>query len=481
MNTEDHNFQRFNELKEHAKQLTLICEEGEQLVKGFIQIIGDIWFAFYSMNVQFLKEKQCIFPYHAAFIEYMLELDHYKNWHMYTQTDDLLSVLTTVTIGEQLLHFLKQDEKVKKASFERKIAERKKELAKNKIDELKTNLDSLVSGAKVNFQLIANGKVLKNANTEIERANEIGLQKVVAYKEYLIGTIVQATPLIKNKHQAIGFLCSINGRNTKHIPLKEKLNLSDALSQNKVLREIAEMTGRFKKIAKKKMKSMYKHSMERKNITIGNELSRLLPSEFANYIFPASRLDFLMRYSESLTFMFDTKGKDHKGRGPIIICMDESSSMYSIKGECKAFCLALLMIAQKQKRDFVIIPFSSDIGVVQYFIKGQTNTERIITFCENFLGGGTNFEKPLRHSLSILTNSRRFTNADLLFVTDGSSFLSSSFIEYFNAAKKRQKFECISIVIKNSDIPVNQAVVTQFSNKIFEVNNLFCAEEVFLL
>ena len=34
LNTIDDDFQRFNELKANAKQLALICAEGEKLVKG---------------------------------------------------------------------------------------------------------------------------------------------------------------------------------------------------------------------------------------------------------------------------------------------------------------------------------------------------------------------------------------------------------------------------------------------------------------
>ena len=480
LNTMDNDFQRFNELKAYAKQLAFICEEGEQLVNGFIHIIGDIWFAFYSIHVQILRNKKEERPDHAAFLEHLLALEQYKSWHMYTQSDDLLSVLTTITIGEQLLHFIKQDEKVKKSSYERKIAERKKQIAEKRIDELKTNFLFKTEVNQVKFQLNANEKLLKNANTELESANEIGLQKMVAYKERLISSIDQALPQMINKKQAIVSLSAINGRKIEHMPLKEQLELAEAIAQNKMILEIAEMAGRFIKIAKKKMKTTYNQTMERKNITIGNELSRLLPSEFADYILPASRLEFLRRYSENQTFTYDMKGKDRMGRGPIIICIDESSSMHSTKAESKAFCLALLMIAQKQKRDLAIIPFSSEVGEVHYFYKGQTISNRIITFCEQFLGGGTNFEKPLRHSLSILMKSR-FRNADLLFVTDGSSFLSSSFVKEFNAVKKQCIFECISIVITNTYKPADLLVVHSFSDKVLQVNNLFEADGVFSL
>lgn len=478
LNTVENDFRRFNELKAHAKQLALICEDGEQFVKGFIQVIGDIWFAFNSNDVLLVKEKMGVNPYQAELIEHLLALEDYKKWKMYTQGDDLLSVLTTITIGEQLLCFIKQDEKVKKSTYERKIAERKKQFAENNLDEI--NVHSKIDMTKAKMKFEVNQKILASATAEIESVTKFGLQKIVAFKERLISTIVQASSQVNKKQQAIVSLSTIDGRKIEHVPLKDQLKLADAIAQNKVLNEIAEMAGRFKKIAKKKMKTFNNQTMERKAITIGNEVSRLLPLEIANYLFPGSRLEFLRRLSESKTFTYDMQGKERRGRGPIIICMDESSSMHSIKAESKAFCFAFLMIAQKQKRDIAIIPFSSDVGEVYYFYKGQTVVDCIIKFSEQFLGGGTNFEKPLRHSLSIIMKSR-FYNADVLFVTDGSSFLPSTFVEEFNEVKKQLKFECISIVLMNTFNSVGLSVVQKFSNKVIEVNNLFEAEEVFSL
>ncbi len=479
LNALDDDFQRFNELKVNAKKLLVICEDGEKFVNGFNQIIGDIWFSFYSQDVQFISEIKNLCPYHSDFIQHLLTLDDYKKWHMYTQCDDLLSVLTTITIGEQLLSFIKQDDQIKMSSYKRKIAERKKQFAENKLEEMTSNIYSDVELPNGKFQFIVNEKMLALAVAEIEEANVIGLQKIVAFKDHLLNSIHAHTQL-NHIHRAMSSLFNMTGRKMQHVSLKEQLKLADTITKNKLLYEIAELLGRFHKIVNKKMKTTQHQTIARKDVAIGNELSRLLPIEYANYILPASKIDFLKRYAESLTITYDPKGKERWGRGPIIICIDESSSMHSMKAESKAFCFAFIKIALKQKRDLVIIPFSSNIGEVQYFKKGQVITDHIITFSEKFLGGGTNFEQPLRHALSIL-NKRHFKAADILFVTDGSSALSNSFIEEFNEVKKQRKFECISIILPNGYNSVDLSVVQKFSTKVIEVNNLFEAEEVFLL
>ena len=467
LNVYKEDFQRFNELKSCAKQLAVLCEEGEKLVKGFINILGDIWYAFYSVNVQFKNEHNI--PYHAQFIAHLLALEEYKSWHLFTQKDELLSVLTTITIGEQLLCYMKNDDQIKKASFNRNWAERKKQLAQDKMEELKMILlEKLEDKAK--FQLNINKKIIEIASTEAESANEIGLHKMVKFKEHLIHCL-QASSQMKKLRQAVVSLSSIHKRKTHFLPLKEQLKVAEVIANNKLIYEIAVMLGRYKQILTKKMKTMEQQTLERKNITVGNELSRLLPSELANYILPVSRLDFLRRYAESQMVTFDVKGKNRWGRGPIIICMDESSSMHVMKAESKAFCLAFLLIAQKQKRDLAIIPFSSEIGEVQYFQKGLANTDQIISFSQQFLGGSTNFEKPLRQVLGILLESK-FQAADVLFITDGASVLTQSFIEDFNEAKKQRKFECISIILNNNSVMVDLTIIKKFSNKVIEVDHL---------
>ena len=295
--------QRFNELKSCAKQLAVLSEEGEKLVKGFINILGDIWFAFYSLNVQFKNEHNN--PYHAQLISHLLALEEYKRWHLFTQKDELLSVLTTITIGEQLLCYLKNDEQIKKASFNRNWAERKKQLAQDKVEELKMILLEKLED-KAMAQLNMNKKIIEIATTEAENANEIGLQKMVKFKEHLMHCL-QVSSKVKELQQAVISLSSIHKRKTHCLPLKEQLKVAEGLANNKLIYDIAVMLGRYKQILKKKKKTLEQHTLERKNITVGNELSRLLPSELANYILPVSRLDFLRRYAESQTVTFDVK------------------------------------------------------------------------------------------------------------------------------------------------------------------------------
>ena len=123
------NFKRFNDLMTSAKQLETICLDGEALMQGFVQVIGDVWYAFYAMYPKFTLAIPLHLEAHTDFIHHLVQLEEYQNWHPFTQTDDLLSTLTTITIGEQLISHLKRDQQIKKAAFRRNLAEQKKQYA----------------------------------------------------------------------------------------------------------------------------------------------------------------------------------------------------------------------------------------------------------------------------------------------------------------------------------------------------------------
>lgn len=477
-------FERFNELAGLAQVLRDVCLDGERIYPGYTNMIGDVWYAFYSLEPMLDQASRDHSVTQFSLLSKLMQTDEYARWHTLTASDDLLSVLTAVSVGERLKELLNHNNEIREAQLKRKRAERSEENAKA---QLKLNSEQNRSHAseqekrRAKLQREFIQKQLSYAQQDKEQAENL-IQDVIEkvsgqqLQEILAETKQEAS---KTK-QTVLEIGTLDGKKIEQLPMSEQFQLIEHIQNHDTLKKIAEMTGRFKKIAKKRMKTKQEVTMERKGVTVGQEVGRLLPTEVANLIMPDSKLDFLRRYAEQQTFVFDTKGKNRKGRGPIIICMDESSSMTSIKEESKAFCLALLMIARRQKRDFAIIPFASDIGDILIFPKGRSTSKEIIRFSNQFLGGGTNYEKPLRASLDILEKSE-FNEADILFVTDGSSFLSSRFIEGFNAIKKKRKFECTSIVLTNLINTVDMELVNSFSDKVIEVSELFEAEDAFYL
>lgn len=475
---------RFNELVKMAKLLADSCMEGEKILTGFTNYIGDTWYAFFSKDPTLLKTAQQIDETQYDFISSLLNQDEYHQWHQLTKRDELLSVLTAISMADQLLKAIKDTQNMNLSVHNQRLAERKHAFAKKRIEELEQKIkESTIDIMKDAYrrQKHLYEERIKTVDQEMLTSQQQVKQRLKRISEQSIGAIIhQNKKKVHHTKKLIRAIGTMDGKKFEYVPLCDQFDLAEKLRASKELQRIADLVGRFKRIAMIKQKTKHKQTMERKNISIGQEVSRLLPTELTNYVMEHSKLDFMRRFSESQTLVYDPLGKNQKGKGPMIICMDESSSMTSIKEQSKAFCIALLTIAKKQKRDLAIIPFASTVGEIQIFRKGQATTQDLMAFSQRFLGGGTNYEQPLRESLNILLQSE-FKEADILFVTDGSSFLSTRFIDEFNATKKKKQFECTAILLTNLFNAVDVNVVNKFADRVMEVNELFEATDAFVL
>ena len=100
--------------------------------------------------------------------------------------------------------------------------------------------------------------------------------------------------------------------------------------------------------------------------------------------------------------------------GDIICCLDESNST---KGEAaawgKAVAMTLLEIATESRRSFALIHFAGSSSCqVDIFRPGEYTLEDKLTAAETFLGGGTNFERPIREVIHLM-EAEDFEKADL--------------------------------------------------------------------
>lgn len=463
--------QRFHTLSELSKPLHILQSKGANCVADFPSILFDVWFSFFKEEC-IIQDENAVSSFHKDVITNLMQTEECRHWRQFTKNDELFSVLTTLVIGEELLSQLERQSKKKKQEEKKKVEE---QLQKNKEQQQNQDL-SLIEKERLQFQQKIMEKQIDRLNKQMNEMDAQATPKI-QMTELVHQLTKSRNDMLKTK-QAVVQLSSLEGKKMNSTPLKDQFVIAEQVAKQDFIKKIAEMTGRFKKIAMKKQKTKQRVTMERKEIALGQEIARLLPMELANFVLPKSKLDFYRRFAEQQTFIFGQKGKDTVGRGPIIICMDESSSMLSMKAESKALCIALLSIASMQRRDFAIVPFASDIGEVLIFPKGKSSAEQVLHFADQFLSGGTNYEKPLKKSLEILSSSQ-FNKADLLFVTDGSSFLSRKFIDEFNEVKKKRKFECTSIVLANLYNAVDETVIAKFSDRIIHVENLLEADDVF--
>ena len=204
-------------------------------------------------------------------------------------------------------------------------------------------------------------EIFTEAMTEFNEKLQWMLQNNSDSFSQVLAQAMQETKQVKDSLKSLlgGYSAGSGDAELKKIPLRDQISLAEKIASNKKMKEIADWAGRFKQIARNKQKTKKSDSMERSGVTLGNDIERLLPIELGLYIHPITKNDFLRRFVEGQTMQYEQKGKEVLGKGPIILCLDQSGSMQTLDTQSKGFTLALMSIARKQRRDFCLILFSS--------------------------------------------------------------------------------------------------------------------------
>ena len=158
-------------------------------------------------------------------------------------------------------------------------------------------------------------------------------------------------------------------------------------------------------------------------ITIGDNLSSLLPSETALLSCPATEPTFYHNYVEKRLQIFASASSGNAPvthqDGPVIICLDTSGSMRGEKVEIACnLTMAITIIAQRRKRDVLVVKYS-DWHFLLKVTKLSRQREDLEKFLSSYQGCG-NAENELFRWLfkDILPNEKAFDTADILCITD---------------------------------------------------------------
>ncbi|MEG1415273.1 MAG: hypothetical protein RSC49_01590 [Clostridium sp.] len=265
------------------------------------------------------------------------------------------------------------------------------------------------------------------------------LYKVVAaaYKEFLaINSTIKSWGLDDGKMSATSY--------------DDKIEVAIKLRSLKKINKISEMAGRFKASASQIQKRRIREEgQEVYDVKISDELHRVLPSEKMLLANEKTKSAFYKRYYQKELLSYKYKNSNQKSKGPIICCIDTSTSM---EGELevwsKSVAIALLDIAFKQKRDFVGIIFSYKVGQVIEFNKRKIEPKKMYDLATGFIGSGTNFVEPLNESIKLI-NTARYKYSDIVFITDGEAPLDEEFIEEFLQIKEKKQFRMITVNVSN--------------------------------
>ncbi|GIO38189.1 VWA domain-containing protein [Paenibacillus antibioticophila] len=435
LNTDSYDRRRFGQLMEMSEKLREVSKEGSKLFPSFQPLMGDLWAGLFKMKPELLEEVPEGLEMNHQLMERVMSDEGYQEFREFTRLDDLAAALGTTKYSETVLGWVKEQ------------AQRDQELA-----EALRNLMNGEQGASQQASEALSSALNQQGNSLSKMLSQAA-QEAIDAKE--------------NVKSLLGGVKAGSGdSDLKKIPLKDQLILAEKLSHDKKLKEIATWAGRMKVIANRKQRSKHKEAINRNGVRQGNAVEQLLPMELGTYASQITKMDFLRRYVEGQTLQYETKGPEQLGKGPIILCLDQSGSMSGQDTISKGFALALMSIARKQRRDFAWIPFSSHAAAPLIYEHGKITVQDMIQLATIFLGGGTSFEPPLRAASQIIKQSR-FNKADIVFVTDGESHVSEHFLQTWNELKDKKGLSVLSLLLGRESIQG----VEDFSDRIVRASS----------
>lgn len=224
------------------------------------------------------------------------------------------------------------------------------------------------------------------------------------------------------------------------------------------MRAIADMVGRMKRFAMaKQAQKITDQPHEIYTVEIGNDMRRVLRSEYGLLGTPETKIEFYRRYISKELLQYKERGHEDVGKGPIICCIDNSGSMGGApENWAKGVAEALRRICQDQDRDFYVIYFETNRHRERFdFPKGRGPFEKVMAFLGISAGGGTEFDGVLTEALSkavtFFEGKPEHGKSDIVFITDGEAHLNAEWIEKFNAERREAGVRCFGIYISAYD------------------------------
>ena len=435
LNTDAYDRRRFGQLMEMSDNLKKIGKEGKNIFPLIQPLMSDLWAGLFKMKPELLNDVPEELEMNHQLMDKVMRDQRYLDFREFTRLDDLAAAIGTTKYSETVLRWVKEQ-----AKQDQDLAEALQKLIQEEQGASQQATDALSAA------ISQNGSELS---------------------QMLAQAADEAMEIKDNVRSIIGGIQAGSGDSElKKVPLKDQLFLAEKLSQDKKLKEIAKWTGRMKVIANRKQRSKHKDAIDRNGIRQGSDIEQLLPMELGSYASLISKMNFLRRYVEGQTLQYDTKGKEHLGKGPVILCLDQSGSMKDQDTISKGFALALMSIARKQRRDFAWIPFSSHASDAIIYERGKIEVQDMIKLATVFLDGGTNFVHPLNKAGEVIKQSR-FNQADIIFVTDGDAHVNHDFLEGWSSLKEQKGFSVLSLLLGKESIHG----VNGFSDQIVQASS----------
>lgn len=485
-------------LRAEAPSLSELEQNGSMFLPHFASLLQDIFSLLFKYNVAF-HDVNDVLPsalLNQTFLDGVRRGGQYEILREQTLLNEAHAGLSTLILGERLLGIIREQKLLSQRDL-RDLwdIQQQEELVGRKMEEY-DNADTIPED-----QLSDEGKkALKKAKEkmagEVQGAEALLRHKAAQLKQDLKQIESQASKRLQAESIKVAQELEDASEEAEtwgnaigtgeRSPPGQKLELGKRLAGNEKLKKLARMVGRMKLQSLALRKKVFERASEEVlEVEQGDSIHRLLPHELLSLHHPVLRKDFYRRFLDQELIQYSLRGVEEKGKGPMIVCLDGSSSMSGDKEIwSKAVALTLLDIARRQRRLFRSICFSSAETPLQVLDMNprdryQVESKTVMDLAEYFPGGGTDFQTPLDAALDCLRESR-FKKGDIIFITDGECQVNKEWAEQFRKEKDKLGFSLFSVLIDVG--PASLGTLQEFSDRITTIKQLTGegAKEIFL-
>lgn len=331
-----------------------------------------------------------------------------------------------------------------------KLMQQEEQLS-NELNGHMQNREQHGSNPTLDSQIVGKANAVSSKSQQIEAVGQQIRDNLIKNQAKISGMVASAVRSAKDKAEDTALTLTAWGQGESDgSPEQMKLNkeITQRVRQSETLKEVTKFLGRFKEITAKARKNSYAYGRgEKYTLELGNDIQRVITSEFTSLAVPETIPLFLRKYQSKSLQQYKRREPIYKGCGDIIMCLDESSSTELEAPWGKAVAIALLDVAMAGGRKFALIHFSSKGNYkTDVFIPGEYDVADVFTAAETFLGGNTDFETPMTEAYRLIENEG-FENADIVFTTDGVCSLPEEFQNNLKKWQQAYKFLITGVLL----------------------------------
>ena len=474
--------QIYTDLRSDDEALTELEEISQKKLVSFPALSRDVFQSFYSMmprrndpdTLSVAAQK-----FHTKILDHMVQDEDY-------------GTLKTICEGRELPAYEAASEFVSRISDQlddlladiggkdnalntlQKLTDAQQQAQQELAELLQRMQASKERNSTLEQEIVQTANRLESKSQQVEAVTKLIDTSSAQHKAEISSAIAAATKAASEKAEEVQNIIGAWSddpanleRNPVNTALLEKVRSSEALQM------VAKYLGRFREIIAQGRRNGYAYGRgEKYSLELGNDLSRALSSEFAMLASPQTAPLFLKKYQQKQLKQYRRREPVHKGHGDIICCLDESGSTRGDPATWgKAVALALLDIAAGNGRKFALIHFAAyDSCRVDLFLPGQYTVEDKMNAAEFFLGGGTNFERPMQEAIQLM-ESEGFESADIVFITDGECQLSEEYVHFIYDEKAKRSFSVIGVLLDSEERSSDFSLMP-FCKEVYKTNHL---------